>query len=386
MGDTINLILNWRSVMLIMALLPLLISLAVLIVPKPEKSARLYLAAFFFCIVLSAGPQIIGYASFYDLWPGLTYFPLFYVTLWFGPLLYLHGYKLMHGGALGWRKYLLLPGVLQIVYYIWAFFGLGSGWADYQAKWAYNGAVHQPFIVPLETFLSLGLLLFALIAVWRLMKAYTKYLESTQSQAIDFDPIWLKRIILGTIIGGLVYLIGEIASLFNPGNFRLFFIFQLAVLLITAWLAIEAVFRLNQSFPKMQNIGQAELSVAVVQETQKTNPELSAQADLARTIKGKVLSEKWFLESQISIRDLAKRLGTNESYISRALNQDMGQSFNQFINALRVEHAKGLISDGEPSMLDIALDSGFNSKATFNRVFRSMAGQTPSAFKKSQNA
>lgn len=371
--------------MLIMAMLPLLIGVGVLLFSRHEKTASLYLAGFFLCIALSAGPQVIGYAGLYDRLPGLTYFPVFYVTLWFGPLLYLHGYKLMRGGPLGWRVYLLIPGVIQIIYYLWAFFGLGTGWSDYQAKWAYNGAVHQPYVAPVDTFLSLGLLAFALIAVWRLLKSYNTYLDNTQSQAIDFDPIWLRRIILGAVIGGVIYFIGEIVSLLNPGNFRIFFVFQLAVLLITAWLAIEAIFRLNRAFPKLPDINVTTELVESAENTLSPTVETSAQEGLAALIKNKVVSEDWFLESQISIRDLAKRLGTNESYISRALNQDIGESFNRFINKHRVEHAKALIQAGDGSMLMIALDSGFNSKATFNRVFQNIAGQTPSAFKKSQN-
>jgi transcriptional regulator GlxA family with amidase domain len=52
---------------------------------------------------------------------------------------------------------------------------------------------------------------------------------------------------------------------------------------------------------------------------------------------------------------------------------------------LRVEHAKCLITEDSLSLLDVASAAGFNSKATFNRVFRDIAGQTPSQFKKSQN-
>lgn len=376
MDGEFNIVLNWRSTMLVMALLPMLIGIVTLLLSKVERRASITLAAFFLCIAFGAGPQIIGYAGFYDQWPGLTYFPLFYVSLWFGPLLYLHGYTLMKSGAVGWRKYLLVPGILQFFYYLWAFFGIGEGWQDYEAKWAYNGAVHQPFIAPFTSVLGLGLLIFALVAVWRMMKAYNQYLENTQSQAVDFDPVWLRRIILGALIGGFIYLAGEIAALFNPSDFKLFFLFQLSVLLITAWLAVEAVFRLNRDFPKMGTKAPKELAL---EKTDEPN-----HMALAEKIREKTVSEKWFLESQISIRDVARRLGTNESYISRALNQEIGQSFNQFINTLRVDHAKSLIRVGSLSMIEVALDSGFNSKATFNRVFRAIAGQTPSAFKTSQ--
>jgi len=95
-----------------------------------------------------------------------------------------------------------------------------------------------------------------------------------------------------------------------------------------------------------------------------------------------VLSNAWYLEPRLSIRDVANRMATNETYVSRALNHGIGKSFNRFINELRVEHAKSLIKESSDNFLNIAMDSGFNSKATFNRVFRDISGETPSAFRK----
>jgi len=355
--------------MMAMVCLPVLICAIILLFRKVEPSASRFLAIFLILSVLGMGPQIIGYAGFYDVWPGLTFIPLFATGAWLGPLLYLHADKLMRGGALGWRKYLLLPGVLQTLYYCWAFFTLG----DYRAKWDYNGAIHAPYVIPLESVITIVLIVFALMAIWRLVRRYRLYLDATSSAAVDYDPIWLRNIIIGLGIGGGIYAALEITDIVGPLSYNTAFPFQVLIMAVMAWFAIEAAWRLVKSFPKLSS--------------QTVEGKLAAADDKdwsgeAQKLKARVMTEKWYLESGLSIRDLAARVGTNETYLSRTLNRGMKQSFNRFINGLRIEYAKQLIQSSNDSLLSIALDSGFNSKATFNRVFKDISGETPSAYKK----
>ena len=65
------------------------------------------------------------------------------------------------------------------------------------------------------------------------------------------------------------------------------------------------------------------------------------------------------------------------------------KNFNEFINHYRVEACKAKILAGETihlSLLGIAFECGFNSKATFNRTFKKLTGSTPSQFSKSVRA
>lgn len=373
MGDTSDLELTWRTVMISMACLPLLICAVILLFRKIERSPSIYLALFLLAIILAVGPQIIGYAGFYDKWPGLTFFPLFSTELLLGPLIYLHADRLMRGGALGWRKFLLAPGILQLIYYTIIYFR----WDNHLDKWAYNGKYHAPYILPVENILTVAFMIVALIAIWRLIKTYRAHLDATSSAAMDYDPIWLRNLIVALVISSLIFGGLEIADTFMRVSYNAAFPFQVLAILVIAWIAIEAVWRLNHNFPKLS--GQKD----------NPNPTLDTRTqDCAingEKLREKVIAENWHLEPRLSIRQVAARMGTNETYISRALNQGLGKSFNTFINGLRVDHAKSLIQSNDGSFLNIAFDSGFNSKATFNRVFRQQTGQTPTQFKKSQN-
>jgi len=87
---------------------------------------------------------------------------------------------------------------------------------------------------------------------------------------------------------------------------------------------------------------------------------------------------------QLSLADLSKFVNISERAISNAINQEVGKNFFQFINEFRVEEVKARLKDPKQEhlkILSLAFDAGFNSKASFNRVFKTYTGQTPQAYK-----
>jgi len=102
-------------------------------------------------------------------------------------------------------------------------------------------------------------------------------------------------------------------------------------------------------------------------------------ANLDRAMK----SRKLFTESSLTLADLSRDLHTPQNYVSQTLNQKIGLKFYDYIAQHRVEEAKGLLTQGDDSktILQIALDVGFNSKSTFNAAFKRLAGMTPSQFR-----
>lgn len=81
-----------------------------------------------------------------------------------------------------------------------------------------------------------------------------------------------------------------------------------------------------------------------------------------------VENDKIYLQPDLKLDDLAQMMHTNRTYIYQAVNQQMGLSFNEFINRYRIAHAKRLMaSDPTLSMNDVALQSGFASLSSFYR-------------------
>ena len=99
--------------------------------------------------------------------------------------------------------------------------------------------------------------------------------------------------------------------------------------------------------------------------------------------------EKPFLDQEIKIGGLAETLGLPKHELSRVINHGFGKNFFDFINGYRVREFIAQRQDERNehlNILELAYQSGFNSKSAFNRAFRKEAGQSPSDFLKKSNS
>ena len=94
-------------------------------------------------------------------------------------------------------------------------------------------------------------------------------------------------------------------------------------------------------------------------------------------------SNKPYLKSDLKISELADSLAVPYYQLSQLINDEFLVNFYDFINKYRVEEAKKLLMEDNRNykILAIAYEVGFNSKATFNRVFKKFTDLTPSEFK-----
>mgnify|MGYP000902033131 CR=1 FL=1 len=79
----------------------------------------------------------------------------------------------------------------------------------------------------------------------------------------------------------------------------------------------------------------------------------------------------------ISLNDAAEYAGVNSSYLSRVFKEDCGKGFIEYLNLVRVEHAKRLIENGDAKLKEIVKEVGFNSYTYFFKVFKDISGMTP---------
>jgi AraC-like DNA-binding protein len=97
-----------------------------------------------------------------------------------------------------------------------------------------------------------------------------------------------------------------------------------------------------------------------------------------------VENDKPYLDRDLTINDLATHTGIPRHYITQVLNEKHGRNFFTFINEYRVKEVIERFSDpkfNHYTILAIAFDSGFNSKTTFNSIFKTQTGSTPSQYR-----
>lgn len=93
--------------------------------------------------------------------------------------------------------------------------------------------------------------------------------------------------------------------------------------------------------------------------------------------------EKLYLNSMLTLPELAQKLNISPCHLSQIINESFHQHFTDFVNKYRIEESKTLLKKNEQrwNISEIALESGFNSKSTFNSAFKKHTGITPKEFK-----
>ena len=102
---------------------------------------------------------------------------------------------------------------------------------------------------------------------------------------------------------------------------------------------------------------------------------------LAARIEALLDLDKVYQEPTYGRADMARELGVPEAAVSRVVTAHFGQSLPRLLNARRVADAQRLLTETDAPIGTIAGEVGFNSLASFNRVFRDIAGTTPSAYR-----
>ncbi|MBL6448600.1 helix-turn-helix transcriptional regulator [Fulvivirga sp. 29W222] len=125
---------------------------------------------------------------------------------------------------------------------------------------------------------------------------------------------------------------------------------------------------------------------ALTKEIEQIHESVNYEEEIKRKLRTAMLADKVYLNPELTLSDLAKATGLKLTELSSFINQNMGRNFNDFINEYRVSEFKRLVStesDSRVTIMELAYQSGFNSKASFNRLFKEYTGVTPSQFRKS---
>lgn len=351
---------------------------ALLASTRDNAVANRLLAGLLVAFALKLMPYALGFAGYYDAYPWLSFAP-FDLGLAFGPLLYLHVRTLV-AGALprGWGWH-LLPAALQFGYRAVLFPQPLAFKNDWDAR------VHVPWIDTPETVLGLVSFAVYLALAWRAYRAYQHWLDAHLSSREEFRLTWLRNALVAFALAWPVHAAYEALSHVLGFDYYQRFPLYVFFAALTVYLGLEGWRHADTVYPRPGAEAEAEIETVPSVSAQPPEPpalgrDWTAQGEawLAQTE-----AAGWWRDPGLSLDRLARHLGTNTAYLSRALNEGLGLSFNTAINRLRVaEVCRRLAQPGDADdLLAIAFDAGFSAKTSFNRTFKALTGTTPSAYR-----
>lgn len=221
------------------------------------------------------------------------------------------------------------------------------------------------------------------------IKRYTQHIQTNFSDIDKIDLTWLKILVIGflvirfwaVLVAVMIILsisFGVSTDFETMGLLGNYTTFLLVSVLIFFGLGHSSVFEgLEQKHPNE--------SESVKDRQEQENQKDKIKPELIEQVSRYMEQEKPYLTSALTLEKLAVQLKIQPRLLSNVINRHFDCNFFEFINSYRVEEAKRMLADTNHSnktMLDIMLDVGFNSKTTFNSLFKKKAGMTPSEYRK----
>ncbi len=348
----------------------------VLIIKRSNRSANRYLSIFMFFTAIDAFELYLGSRG-HILASSPYRLSIIPYSLIFGPSIFLYTALLTARIKVFLKKYLLLytPFVIALAVNIILIF-------KYDMTSVSRGVVYINLIIN-----GGGLIFEALLYITALYMIH-KYIERLKEyfSAIDALKLLLFRAALVFLILVVVFIF---VSLVRNGQIRREYkLLDIIVILGSVGLgfgvALAAMIQ-----PEIFNRVRL-MEIAVPDELQSLPryeklrlPESEEELYVNR-LRDYMSEKKPYLKEELTLQDLALDLEISTHHLSMILNIHFKQNFYNFINRYRVDDVKQKFASpdfNEQNILSIAYSSGFNSKSTFNTVFKKMTGKTPREYR-----
>ncbi|QIX59728.1 helix-turn-helix transcriptional regulator [Hymenobacter sp. BT18] len=340
----------------------------------PRRPGSRWLALLVLALTLQVIDYFLSRSGVYYRNRGLYFTPLFF-SWGFGPLLLAYVRALYGGRPLRWPHF--APVLVQVLFYC------SVALQSFDTKTWFWLAVHKPFTRYVEHYGAvLSVLLYTGLAL-RFLRQQPK------------PPRWLTLGLLGI---GLFYGAAALDPLVNswylPKQAPKFYLTSLVLPVLAYGLALLAWVKTHvatgrmpaEAAPVGDTTGEAELEPAtsvVSREPQEINPEQ------VRRVVAAFEEEELFRNPELTLDSLAQHLNLTPNLASHLINAGLGQSFYDLVNGYRLAEVKRRLLTPDArrlTVLALALEAGFNSKTTFNRVFKEKTGLTPREYQKKYQA
>ena len=361
--------------------------------PKSDRSVNKFLALYIvgtsIIMITAQVQQILSWQKSFFMAP----FP--FLT---GPLLYL--YVRSFKETITWRRALphLVPFLLAF-FVFYRHFSFMAG-VDPNATNFPKEALYHPVTVTLILVRYAHLILYYFLSR-RALTSYQKSIKHLFSETSRIDLGWVKLLINGFLLVVVVTLLIYPLILKYPEQVEFFMVINMAVATPYIYLATfkgvtqPTIWQVQSGTNKdelVKEMNEAEeVEMYVTHPEKPKNQKIGLDDDKVDLIITKVRAvmelEKLYQESELTLQEISDKIQFPSYQVSQAINEGMKKNFYDLINSYRVEEAKRLLLNPDKAnytILSVGFEAGFNSKTTFNTVFKKFTGLTPTAFRDQQ--
>jgi len=360
--------------------------------PKADRSVSTFLALYIACVSM---PLLIPVGQHLFSWQ--TIMLVEPVVVLIGPLLYF--YVRSFKETITWHK--AWPHLVIFIPYVliawWSYVNVGMKYPR-TVTVPPEAAHHPSSYIPVTIRFIQRLVYYFLTR--RELNTYQRSIRNVFSDISRINLNWVRWLNNGILIILLAIIMLYIMILRYPENIGLWLVICGCMVTIYIYLAAlrgisqPAIWQVQSSVDKEHlEIILAEASPEEKRGNGSPKPRKAGLNELKiNDITARIISlmevEKLYQEPELTLQQLASRLDLSPHHLSQAINDGLKKSFYDLVNGYRVEEAKRLLLDDKTisyTILSIGFEAGFNSKTTFNTVFKKFTGLTPSDFRQMQN-
>ncbi len=224
-----------------------------------------------------------------------------------------------------------------------------------------------------------------LVAVFFVLKRAKKiHLENYSSNTILFYK-WLFQL---TVVISTLHTFAILKNIYKFSDYENFYYWSKVLLVmmqltVFCWYVLKALNAPNLFKSVDSNLKLT--SNLIFEKDDKAGPEESIKNNKVEALLDYMDKEEPFLNSSLTIQDLANKMHLNAKETSILINHTIGRHFFDFVNEYRIEKAMRILenpSQNKLTVLEILYHVGFNSKSSFNAAFKKHTGTTPTLYRK----
>lgn len=356
------------NVLLYLAAMSLgLFSAILLLTAAKNKTANRLLAYLILAITGWLVDAFFRASGIYNQNANLYFLPIYY-SFAFGPLLYFYVQAITNSAFRFKYIYLLhfIPVTIQALFYWIVTF------KSYQYKYHIWFSLHQPYTYRIEydgTWLSLVIYLILSIIYFN---HYHSWLKDNYSNVSKKMLNWLKIALVVLVLVCITWVFEAYLRDFRNTYYQ----FDISTNLLCGVIYCIGIIGVQQTSITLNY-------EPINKEVKPASASFIADEHIARKIDDAMVKDKLYLNPELSLADLANHLSLPAKVVSANINAAFDKPFNTYVNAYRVEEIKQRLKSTDIekfTLLGIAFESGFNSKTSFNRIFKDFTGKSPSDF------